>query len=59
MTSTKDIKTVKSPAKVVAGRVYGVSAKLLPRLDAKKKALLEVAARQPTDRRFFPELTDE
>jgi hypothetical protein len=58
-TTTKKTKLAKMTAKsttVTAGRVYGVAASSLPRVDAQAKARLEDAARKPSIRRDYPEI---
>lgn len=56
--ATKPSKPAILSPNAAGGRVHIVSSKNLPRLDAKAKARLEAAARNPATRRRYPELPE-
>jgi hypothetical protein len=56
----KSAQAFKSSTKARAGRVFAISLKGIPRVDAQAKARLEAAARSPDNsRRDYPQLAIE
>jgi hypothetical protein len=55
----KQLETSKSSAPTKAGRVFKISLKGIPRVDAKTKARLDAAARNPgSTPRDYPQVAD-
>ena len=55
--TTNNAKTANTPTSTTPGRVFILGVKSLPIVDARAKARLEEAARKPSNRRHYPEIS--